>query len=462
MRNVSGLQCRALQPGIPGHLLSDTTSLDTVHRLQLSLSDSQWWTPPRLREHQFEALGRLVEHVWRTVPYYRTRLEAAGIRPGGVIDPERWAALPILTRREVQELSTALHSDRVPRGHGQVVSNASSGSTGMPVSVLGTTYDALICKAQTLRFHLWHEYDFGRKYATIRYLPEGGAVYPVGLRSQRWGDTATYPFRTGPACLLNPEASADRQLEWLRRQEPDYLMTYPSLLRSLLIESEAAGVGAPRLLKVLCTGESLPEDLPGHCQEIWGAQVIDLYSAMEVDQIAAQCPEHGNYHVQSERLLVEVLDDDGRPCLPGETGRVVVTPLFNYAMPLLRYELGDYAEVGETCACGRGLPVLRRIRGRVRNTLVTPDGRRHWPSFGTMGFRKIAPVIQSQFVQVARDRIECRLVVARPLSPAEETALLAQVRARLPWPFDLAVAYMDTLPRDAGGKFEDFRSELAT
>ena len=79
-----------------------------------------------------------------------------------------------------------------------------------------------------------------------------------------------------------------------------------------------------------------------------------------------------------------------------------------------------------------------------------------------MGFRKIAPVIQSQFVQVARDRIECRLVVARPLSPAEETALLAQVRSRLPWPFDLAVAYMDTLPRAAGGKFEDFRSELAT
>lgn len=429
--------------------------------MQLGLADSQWWPLWRLREHQYQALNRLVAHARATVPFHRARLDAAGIGEGTPVDPETWSRLPILTRRVVQADAADLRSTRVPPEHGQMVGNASSGSTGMPVTVIGTMHDALICKAMTLRFHLWHDYDFSRRYATIRYLPEGEAAYPDGLHSERWGDTATYPFPTGPACLLNIEASADRQLEWLRRQEPDYLMTYPSLLRSLLIESEAAGVGVPRVLKVLCTGEMLPDDLAGQCRESWGATLIDMYSAMEVDQIAAQCPEVGGYHVQAERLLVEVLGDDGRACLPGETGRVVVTPLFNYAMPLLRYELGDYAEVGEACPCGRGLPVLRRIRGRVRNTLITPDGRRHWPSFGTMGFRKIAPVIQSQFVQVARDRIECRLVVARPLSAGEEETLLDLVRRRLPWPFQVVAVYVDALPRGAGGKFEDFRTELS-
>lgn len=442
--------------------MSTGPTLEIVHQLQNSLADSQWWAPERLREHQFEALGRLVEHAYRTVPFHQARLEAAGIVAGRRIDPEQWLKLPILTRRDVQEHPEVLKSGRVPPEHGQVVTNSSSGSTGMHVSVLGTAYDALICKALTFRFHLWHEHDFTRKYAAIRYLPKGEAAYPKGRHSRRWGDTATYPLHTGPACVLNLVASADRQLEWLRRQEPTYLMTYPSLLRSLLIESETAGVGVPRLLKVTCNGESLPDDLREQCREAWGAELIDVYSAMEVDQIASQCPEHEHYHIQAERMLVEVLHDDGRPCQLGETGRVVATPLYNYAMPLLRYALGDYAEVGDQCGCGRGLPVLRRIHGRVRNTLITPDGRRHWPSFGTMGFRKFAPVIQSQFVQTAADRLECRFVVARPLTEKEEAMLLATIRSRLPWPFELVVAYMDAIPRNASGKFEDFYSELAT
>ena len=125
----------------------------------------------------------------------------------------------------------------------------------------------------------------------------------------------------------------------------------------------------PGLREVRTLGEASTPDLRALCREAWGVPLVDVYSAEEVGYIALQCPEHEHYHVQAESVLVEILDERGAPAPPGETGRVVVTDLHNFAMPLVRYEIGDYAEVGEPCACGRGLPVLRRIVGRVRNML---------------------------------------------------------------------------------------------
>ena len=117
-----------------------------------------------------------------------------------------------------------------------------------------------------------------------------------------------------------------------------------------------------------------------------------MYSSQEVGYIALECPTGESYHVQAENVLVEVLDDQDRPCSPGDVGRVVVTALHNFATPLLRYDIGDYAEVGAPCPCGRGLPALRRIMGRQRNMALLPTaaaaGRRSswraptkWPTF---------------------------------------------------------------------------------
>ncbi len=140
---------------------------------------------------------------------------------------------------------------------------------------------------------------------------------------------------------------------------------------------------------------------------------------------------------------------------------MIVTSLHNFATPLVRYELGDYAEVGSECGCGRGLPVLTRIMGRVRNVLVLADGRRYWPNFGSRGLNEIAPVLQHQFVQKAYDVIEARLVTAQPLTPQQEEALRRHIQSRLPVSFDIRFTYVDGIPRSAGGKFEDFMSEVA-
>jgi phenylacetate-CoA ligase len=142
-------------------------------------------------------------------------------------------------------------------------------------------------------------------------------------------------------------------------------------------------------------------------------------------------------------------------------GRVLATPLHNFATPLLRYEVGDYAEVGvDPCPCGRGLPVIRRVVGRARNLLRLPDGRRIWPSVGILAIAETSPIRQAQVVQDSPDHVELRYVADRALTADEATAVRQILLDRLGHPFDLSLARLAEIPRSAGGKFEDFLSLL--
>jgi len=212
----------------------------------------------------------------------------------------------------------------------------------------------------------------------------------------------------------------------------------------------------PGLRQIRTMAEIVSPALRGDCREALGVEICDMYSSQECGYFALQCPGHDHYLVQAESVLLEVIDAEGQPCRSGETGRVVVTPLVNFAMPLLRYEIGDLATVGGASACGRGLPVLERILGRVRNMLVLPDGGKIWPAFGTKALMKVAPVRQYQFVQQDRTTVEARLVLWRPAMPAEEQALTAHILDNMPEGMQVVLTYVDDIPRSAGGKYEDF------
>ena len=223
------------------------------------------------------------------------------------------------------------------------------------------------------------------------------------------------------------------------------------------------GIRPARLRGLGSFGEALPDDLRALCQQVWGVSVADVYSCEEAGYIALQCPQvPQHYHVQAENLLVEVLDAAGRPCAAGDTGEVVLTTLHNFAMPLIRYAIGDYAQVGPPCACGRGLPVLQRIHGRARNLLRLPDGSRHWPSFPAQDWLAIAPVRQFRLRQTDAACIEVDLVTARPLGAAEADRLRRMLQGRLGHAFRIVLHPVADIPRAPGGKFEDFVCELDT
>lgn len=223
---------------------------------------------------------------------------------------------------------------------------------------------------------------------------------------------------------------------------------------------ERRGKKLTGLRQVRCIGETLTAGIRDATRKSLGVEIADTYSSREVGPIALQCPESGMYHIMSESLIVELLDEQGKPCLPGQVGRVVITDLHNFATPLIRYDIGDYAEAGAACPCGRGLPMLKRIVGRERNMLLLPDGRRHWPLVGAYHYRDIAPIRQYQVIQRNREMIEVRLVSDTPLSGTQETRLTELVRDNLGYPFQLRFVYFSgAIPRGPGGKFGEFVCE---
>ena len=164
----------------------------------------------------------------------------------------------------------------------------------------------------------------------------------------------------------------------------------------------------------------------------------------------------------AEGLHVEVLGSDGAPAGVGEPGRVTITDLLNFAMPLIRYDIGDYAVAGEPGGCERGLPTLQRIVGRERNLVRLPDGRRNWPLVGFQRFSEVAAIRQYQVVQTALDRIELRVVCDSEIEAGARMRLTEIVQEALGYPFKVdLVQFSGRLPAGPGGKFEEFVCRIA-
>ena len=442
-------------PSIPGRRAA------ALMAMQFQLAQSQWLPWEELRKSQFHQLARVVHHAIESVPFYRGKLKVLR----GTTDPaaleQVWDSLPILTRAEVQAAGTKLHSSEVPKSHGQVHTLLTSGSTGQPVQCLGTQITRFFWHCITLRDHLWHKRDFSRKLAAIRYT-DSAAAPPDGIFHNTWGPPVEELYESGPSTLLTTDSTVSQQADWLRSHQPAYLIAYPSNIKSLARHFWKRDWHLPSLIHIRSFGEILEEEVRHLCAQAWEVPIIDCYSSQEVGYVALECPDCPHtYHVQSECALVEILDEDDKPCSTGEIGRVIVTPLHNAAMPLIRYDLGDYAEVAPPCRCGRGLPALKRIVGRQRNMLTLPTGEQRWPGLGRGDVLERLPEIhQFQLAQVSLERIEVRLVQQQAFSVEQEHRIVDFIRHALGHPFDVQVVYVEQIARSSNGKFEEFLSEL--
>jgi phenylacetate-CoA ligase len=313
--------------------------------------------------------------------------------------------------------------------------------------------------AYTLRNDLWHRRDMRQKLALIRFMADRNKGRPPkGDAHPSWNPILDQAVHTGPSVALSLATDLGDQVDWLVREDPVYLLTFPTNLHALALRFRDQGRSLPRLQGITTVGETLTEDTRVLVREVFGAEISDMYSCQEMGYIALNCPDHPGYHVQSESVLVEVLDESGAPCQPGEVGRLVATSLTNWASPFIRYEIGDYAEVSEPCPCGRGLPRLRRILGRARNMLHYPDGRVSWPYIESTRCLAAAPYRQMQLVQVDAETIQVNIVPVGELTAHHRAALTSELQRSLGHPFQIRFQTVEAVERSRGGKFEEFVS----
>ena len=315
-------------------------------------------------------------------PSMRTVCGRRGYRAGKTPAAEIWNAIPILTRTDIQEAGDRLRAKSFPKSHGAVQERSTSGSTSLPVRVAATQLTNFHWSCLNMRDRMWHDIDLG---GTLVLLTDG-ARKMAGQPSMElgsWSLDAASLKRPGKQFKINPSLPIADIVRTIRKIDPTYIQTRPSQLNLLIKECETSGERFRGLHAVFCLSEVVTDTLRQACREILNVPILDCYSCAEMGYLALQCPEAGRLHVQSEMVHVEILTAGNQRCAPGETGRVVATSLHNYAMPLIRYEIGDEAEAGAPCECGRGLPVIGQVLGRTQDYLKlrsrAVDTSRHPP-----------------------------------------------------------------------------------
>ncbi len=423
----------------------------TIATLVVSLQASERLPLAAIEAGQGAQLGRLAAHHARHSPAFAARLAAAGMTAASLDSVEGLRELPTLSRQALQAAGNAFFAAQVPTSHLPIAEVTTSGSTGEPVKMRKTEVGRLFWAACTIRDHLWHGRDFAGRLTSIRPTNPN-------IEMENWGFPVADLFETGAAQAMPGTTGIDEQLANIDRFQPEHLLCFPSNLKALADRWAARPQGRPASIRHVRTiGAMLSVDLRQRLGALLGLPIEDNYSSQEAGIVALQCPQGELYHTMAESLVVEVLAEDGRACAEGETGRVVVTDLHNFAAPLLRYDIGDYAEVGGVCACGRTLPTFRHVLGRKRNLLVKADGSRFLPRAGFETFDQIAPIQQYQVIQHALDDIEFKLVSAAELSQAQEDALADTLRTALGFAGRIRVAQSRVrLPDSIAGKYEDF------
>ncbi len=407
--------------------------------------------PADLILQQGMLLDELARHSGTHSPYFGKRLRDAGLKAEDLACPGGLSRLSPMTRRQLVGAGADLFCAEVPAAHGRINTTSTSGSTGEPVTLRRTELCRQHWNAHTLREHLWHRRDASGSLSVIR------ANMGKTIKLNSWGPPIDQVLKTGPA-EARPTCESIASIEaWLQEFQPDELLVLPSTLAGILQIMETSGRRLENLRAVRTLSETVTLRLREDARRVLGLEIADGYSSQEGGVMATQCPERGLYHV-SETVLLEVLRDDGTACEPGETGRVVITDLLNFATPLIRYEIGDYAQAGPRhCLCKRSSPTVKRFLGRERNLLLRPDGSRQWPMVGYRRWGEVLSIRQFQFIQEDRHTITAHFSVASRPDAATKARLTRIIRSALGYDYTIAYVWHDgPLPRGPGGKFEEF------
>lgn len=420
-----------------------------------TIEANEWLSPVHQAQNQERLLQNLVRFAYERSPFYRDRL-APLFLGHGIVDLSRWKEIPILERAAVFDHGPEMRAMDIPESFGPVGEFRTSGTLGTPLSVAVNGAVSTVANANIARLIGWFGFDRSSGMASIRSYPgDPQSRYPHGYAGKGWllGHAA-------PHYRLHVGTPIEQQLEWLARVKASYLRTYPSNAMALA-EAVSPEQGRDLGIKmVIAFTETIPDGTRELVAERFGARFASYYSCREIGMIGIECPELPQYHIAMENALVELVDDDGRAVTPGARGRVLVTGLNNYAMPFIRYALGDVAvEAISSCPCGRSLPVIERVEGRVRNAFTFRDGTRVWPrGWLAREMRNFVPFRQYQMVQLDHERIEFRYVPDGTGRNADLSGLTEYAKRMMHPSVEISVVPMQTLPRAKSGKFEDFIS----
>jgi phenylacetate-CoA ligase len=403
------------------------------------LERQQWLSRDELQRIQDAAVRRTIEYAAREVPYYRELWAQHGIRPEHVQTAADLKILPFTDKAVMQAHGERLRPERaVP-----AIPQTTGGTTGRPVPYWVTpsaiqfnyaTYEA--------RFRRWAGVAFGDRMVSINGKPivpmtQAGPPY--------WRHNLAFNQLYVSAYHLS-DTTLPFIVERMAAFKPRVIVAYVSAVHRIArFMLEHGHVAAIRPHAILVSSETLFDWQRADLENAFGCKVFNGYSLGEPVCFVSEC-ERGGMHVSPEFGVVELVEEAG-----GQ--EIVATGLINDAMPLIRYKTGDYASFDDrACACGRALPTLGPITGRVDEMVLTPEGTSVGPASLSLAFQSVPNLLESQIVQDSAQAIALKCVVTPAFTPANEAFMLQELRKRLGLTLRIDVEYVPSIGKTVSGK----------
>jgi phenylacetate-CoA ligase len=407
------------------------------------------WTADQWTMWQREELRSLLVRAVTHVPYYRstwTAREKEAARAGQLHE------LPLLSKEPLRTNPRQFLSEDIQPLRPLVFHT--SGSTGTPIATMWTVDEYRDAMAiREVRSAGWAGVSFRMPRATFSgrmVVPDPESRGPFHRHNAFERQVYLSPFHlrreNAPAYV---DALRTHGVRWLT----GYAVSYFLLARFILEDK----LSVPPLDAVITTSEKVTPHMRAVMEEAYRCRVFEEYSTVENAVFVSEC-DAGKLHASPDWGIIEILRDDGTPAHPGEEGRVVATCLRRRYQPMIRFELGDAAVWSDgSCACGRAMPLLREVSGRIEDVVVGPDGRQMVRFHGI--FTDQAHVREAQVIQEALDVLRIKVVAIAGFGAADIDDIRSRIRQRL-GEVAVLVELVDEIPRTKAGKFQAVISRL--
>jgi phenylacetate-CoA ligase len=424
---------------------------------------SQMW--PRLRWSRERMLGyrdarlrRVVAHAYAGVPYYRALFDRAGVRPSDIRSAHDLGAIPITSKRDVQQLPEE-HRLAAAAPRRALIRRQTGGSTGQPTVIRRTWLEERLLSAFRLRARVNLGLRLTDRVASV------GSVRPKQASDRQLPALLLQQLGFFRQVRVDCKRPVDEVIRALAQARPDVITGYAGAVARVaqsLLERGSDPLRRAIRPRFVTTGAEVQTPLMRQqIGEAFGCPVYNVYGAHEVNLVAWECPQTGALHTCDDLVLVEVLRPDGSPAAPGKRGEVVITSLQSYAMPFIRYRLDDLVtRGGEVCGCGLPFGTIHNVLGRMIDYFPLPDGRAIHPNeiIGGILHDRAAWARQVQLVQERRDLVVLRLVPFQ--MPGEQR--LAEIRRQaarlLGERVQFRIDFVPELDLEPSGKFRVARS----
>ena len=425
------------------------------HRIPLvlynyfNLRKNQWLDPSEIKKIQIKRLRTIIKHAYENVRFYHEKFKSIGIKPKDIKTPEDLIKIPILTKEEARK---GFPNEIVAKGTNlrKCLKGEPSGSTGLPLHFIQDNSARDFIIASDLRRFLEcgvRFYDKQVKICSPRTLPPSW-FESLGLRVR----------------FISYFDRVEDQIPMLMKIRPDFIFGRTSYLFLMAKAIKERGIREIRPRLTFTTAELLSKTVRKFINSVFETKIFDLYGCGEFGTIAWECKEHAGYHMDIDGVVVEFVKD-GEAAAPGERGEIVCTGLHNYAMPLIRYKVGDVGVPSdEQCPCGRGLPLIKRVDGRTNDLIILPSGR----ILSNLALLNVMHQIYGDKSNISRFRIiqekrdEFKVYIVKGKTFTSET--LRQIEKKLGKLLDgdvrIETIVVDTIPPDKSGKLRSVISKV--